>query len=105
MKGDGEDRREAGKPNEIWQADHTLLDLWAVTPSGESARPWLTLIEDDHSSPVGQDAALEPGAGPDERDQVGCVHGAPTGLGGLDELEYHAQRCGPAARTLGDRGA
>ena len=21
-------RREAEKPNEIWQADHTLLDLW-----------------------------------------------------------------------------
>jgi putative transposase len=45
-------RREAGKPNEIWQADHTLLDLWVVTPSGKPARPWLTLIEDDHSRAV-----------------------------------------------------
>jgi putative transposase len=44
--------REAGKPNEIWQADHTLLDLWVVTPSGKPARPWLTIIEDDHSRAV-----------------------------------------------------
>jgi putative transposase len=45
-------RREAAKPNEIWQADHTLLDLWVVTPSGQPGRPWLTLIEDDHSRAV-----------------------------------------------------
>ena len=45
-------RREAAKPNEIWQADHTLLDLWVLTPSGKPARPWLTLIEDDHSRAV-----------------------------------------------------
>jgi hypothetical protein len=38
-----------GRPNEIWQADHTQLDLWVVTPSGSPARPWLTVIEDDHS--------------------------------------------------------
>ena len=24
-------RREAAKPNQIWQADHTLLDLWVIT--------------------------------------------------------------------------
>ena len=30
-------RREANRPNEIWQADHTLLDLWVVTPSGRRA--------------------------------------------------------------------
>jgi putative transposase len=33
-------RREAARPNEIWQADHTLLDLWVVTPSGRPGRPW-----------------------------------------------------------------
>ena len=27
-------RREAAKPNQIWQANHTLLDLWVITPSG-----------------------------------------------------------------------
>ncbi len=45
-------RREAARPNEIWQADHTLLDLWVLTPSGRPVRPWLTLIEDDHSRAV-----------------------------------------------------
>jgi putative transposase len=45
-------RREAAKPNQIWQADHTLLDLWVLTPSGRPARPWLTLVEDDHSRAV-----------------------------------------------------
>ena len=45
-------RREAAKPNEIWQADHTLLDLWVLTPSGRPGRPWLTLIEDDHSRAI-----------------------------------------------------
>src|SRR6266568_1438843 len=42
-------RREASKPNAIWQADHTQLDLWIVTPSGHPARPWLTIVEDDYS--------------------------------------------------------
>lgn len=42
-------RREASKPNEIWQADHTQLDIWVITPSGKPARPWLSVIEDDHS--------------------------------------------------------
>jgi len=45
-------RREAAKPNEIWQADHTQLDLWVITPSGRPARPWLTVIEDDHSRAI-----------------------------------------------------
>jgi putative transposase len=42
-------RREADRPNAIWQADHTQLDLWIVTPSGHLARPWLTIVEDDYS--------------------------------------------------------
>lgn len=45
-------RREAKRPNEIWQADHTQLDLWVLTPSGKPARPWLTVIEDDHSRAI-----------------------------------------------------
>ncbi|MEV4181868.1 hypothetical protein AB0J28_10550 [Streptosporangium canum] len=44
-------RREAAKPNEIWQADHTELDIWVVDDKGRPDRPWLTAIEDDHSSP------------------------------------------------------
>jgi putative transposase len=45
-------RRQASRPNEIWQADHTQLDLWVVTPAGKPARPWLTVIEDDHSRAI-----------------------------------------------------
>ncbi len=42
-------RREASRPNEIWQADHCLLDLWVLNDDGSPARPWLSVIEDDHS--------------------------------------------------------
>lgn len=45
-------RREAAAPNEIWQADHTELDLWVLDAAGRPARPWLTVIEDDHSRAV-----------------------------------------------------
>lgn len=45
-------RRESDGPNDIWQADHTELDLWVLDPSGRPARPWLTVIEDDHSRAV-----------------------------------------------------
>ncbi len=45
-------RRQAARPNETWQADHTLLDLWVVTPPGKPGRPWLTVIEDDHSRAI-----------------------------------------------------
>ena len=38
-------RHEAGRPNAIWQADHTQLDLHLVPDQ----RPWLTVILDDHS--------------------------------------------------------
>jgi putative transposase len=34
-------RRAAERPNAIWQADHTQLDLWVITPSGKPGRPWL----------------------------------------------------------------
>jgi putative transposase len=45
-------RREAQRSNQIWQADHTELDLWVVAPSGAPARPWLTAILDDRSRAV-----------------------------------------------------
>ncbi|GAA2367508.1 DDE-type integrase/transposase/recombinase [Nonomuraea africana] len=45
-------RREASRPNQIWLADHTQLDLWVIAPSGKPARPWLTVIEDDHSRAI-----------------------------------------------------
>jgi putative transposase len=42
-------RREATRPNELWQADHCLLDIWLLNERGRPARPWLTVIEDDYS--------------------------------------------------------
>ena len=41
-------RRQAQRPNEIWQADHSPLDIWLLD-NGKSLRPWLTVIEDDYS--------------------------------------------------------
>ena len=45
-------RREATRPNEIWQADHTQLDILVLDEAGAIVRPWLTVIIDDHSGLV-----------------------------------------------------
>ena len=45
-------RVEASRPNEIWQADHTPLDLWVRDERNRPARPWLTVILDDHRRAV-----------------------------------------------------
>jgi putative transposase len=45
-------RREASRPNEMWQADHTPLDIRVVDERGRPARPWLTIILDDYSRAV-----------------------------------------------------
>lgn len=45
-------RREATGANEIWQADHTPLDLWVRGENGTPVRPWLTVILDDYSRAV-----------------------------------------------------
>src|SRR5713101_5284917 len=45
-------RREASRPNEMWQADHTPLDIRVLDERGRPARPWLTIILDDYSRVV-----------------------------------------------------
>ena len=45
-------RREASRPNEMWQADHTPLDLWVLDEHTRPARPWLTIVLDDYSRAV-----------------------------------------------------
>jgi putative transposase len=45
-------RREATHSNAMWQADHTLLDVWLLDEAGKPARPWLTVIEDDYSRAI-----------------------------------------------------
>lgn len=41
-------RREASTPSDIWQADHSLLEIWLRNDEGQPARPRLTVIMDDY---------------------------------------------------------
>lgn len=41
-------RREAARRNDLWQADHTELDVMVLDGVGEATRPWMTAILDDH---------------------------------------------------------
>lgn len=45
-------RREAAAPNEMWQADHAMLDVQVADARGAPRRPWLTVVIDDHSRAV-----------------------------------------------------
>jgi putative transposase len=45
-------RREADRPNAIWQADRTPLDILLVRSDGEVAKPWLSVVIDDYSRAV-----------------------------------------------------
>lgn len=45
-------RTRAEKPNSIWQADHTQLDILVLEATGTTQRPWLTIVLDDHSRAV-----------------------------------------------------
>ena len=37
-------RREASKPNALWQADHAQLDILLLKEDGSAGRPWLTAV-------------------------------------------------------------
>lgn len=45
-------RFRADRPNQLWQADHTELDILTVGPNGKPDRPWLTAVMDDHSRAI-----------------------------------------------------
>lgn len=45
-------RHRAERPNAIWQADHTELDILILDAEGKEARPWLTTVIDDFSRVV-----------------------------------------------------
>ena len=45
-------RRESAHPNDLWQADHTELDIMVLDETGKPARPWLTVVLDDRSRAV-----------------------------------------------------
>lgn len=44
--------RETVRPNQIWQADHTILDIMVLNEKNQPARPWLTVIMDDYSRAI-----------------------------------------------------
>ena len=44
-------RRDADASNEMWQADHTVLDA-LVLDAGKPVRPWLTVVMDDYSRAI-----------------------------------------------------
>jgi putative transposase len=45
-------RREAKKPNAIWQVDHAQLSILLLKEDGTSSRPWLTVVIDDYSRAI-----------------------------------------------------
>jgi putative transposase len=45
-------RREALKPNSIWQVDHAQLDIKLLRDDGSVGKPWLTIVIDDYSRAV-----------------------------------------------------
>ncbi|MGV0111893.1 Mu transposase C-terminal domain-containing protein [Arthrobacter sp. CP30] len=45
-------RRRADRPNAIWQADHTMLDILIRGADGRPTRPWLTIVLDDYSRAI-----------------------------------------------------
>ncbi|MEH7079882.1 DDE-type integrase/transposase/recombinase, partial [Bacillus velezensis] len=44
--------REANYSNEIWQADHTMLDIEVINAKGIPERPWITVVMDDYSRAI-----------------------------------------------------
>jgi hypothetical protein len=69
-------RREASHPNDIWQADHTQLDLMVLNEDGAPTRAWLTVILNRTYVPD-----YKPGIHAVDLRQWGLKHGKPgTGL-------------------------
>ncbi|MBA3535680.1 MAG: DDE-type integrase/transposase/recombinase [Tatlockia sp.] len=44
--------RAANQPNELWQADHVLLDFEVLNDKNKLQRPWLTVVIDDCSRAI-----------------------------------------------------
>jgi putative transposase len=44
--------RKSTHSNEIWQADHSLMDIYLIDDKGKARRPWLTIIIDDYSRTI-----------------------------------------------------
>ena len=44
--------RSAEHPNELWQADHVLIDIEVLNDKSKPQRPWLTVVIDDCSRAI-----------------------------------------------------
>jgi putative transposase len=44
--------QEVARPNERWQADHCVLNIWLRDEQGEARRPYLTIIMDEYSRAI-----------------------------------------------------
>ena len=86
-------RREAAKPNQIWQADHTLLDLWVHHPV-RPARPAVADPDRGRPLPRGRRVRGQP------RRPVGADHRAGVPAGDLAQaLARLARVRHPGARS------
>ena len=45
-------RRTSKYPNQIWQIDHSLLDLIVIDDENNKKKPWLTIVIDDFSRAI-----------------------------------------------------
>jgi putative transposase len=45
-------RHQASAPNEVWQADHSLLPIFVLNDHGKPEKPWLSIILDDYSRAI-----------------------------------------------------
>lgn len=45
-------RRESEYANQMWQIDHTPLDIFLLNEKEEPQKPWLTIVQDDYSRAV-----------------------------------------------------
>lgn len=44
--------RESTAPNQMWQIDHSPLDIVLLNEKKEAQKPWVTIIEDDYSRAI-----------------------------------------------------
>jgi putative transposase len=104
-------RRAADRPNEQWQADHTELDILVTDPGGRLARPWLTVVMDDHSRAVcgyyvflGAPSAMNTGLACGRRSgtsptRTGRCAGSPTSCMSTTAATSSATSCAPRRWT------
>lgn len=44
--------RQSAYANQMWQADHSPLDIYLLNDKDEPQKPWLTIVEDDYSRAI-----------------------------------------------------